>query len=168
MRATRQFTRAMSKPAKVHQSAAKYFLRCVAGTTYLHNCLLKKRVFNRTAFSDSNCCNNRGKRQVYFLLRQINLHGSVGFMSGVQSLTAMSTREANLVAFALQSALCPLNTCDKRKQLTFHSHKSSPSRSSLAARKLLELLPYPATTMESFSVIATPSTRSSASVPFCE
>ena len=153
MHATRQLARAMSKPATVHQGAAKRYLRCRTGNSH----------HSRTSTTTATATNT--KSTLCYVRMICRARGS--FISGVQRLTAMSTMEADMVASALQSALCPLDTCDKRKPLTCHSHKMSPSRSSLAARKLLELPPYPATTMESFSANATPRTRSLASVPFC-
>ena len=95
-----QLARAMSRPAKVHMGAAKHVLRYSVGTTDF-TIDYKKRGFNLTAFSDSNCGNSpdNGKSTSCYIMMMSR--APVSFKSGVQSLTAMSTMEAELVASAL-------------------------------------------------------------------
>ena len=95
-----QLARAMSTPAKVHMGAAKHLLRYLAGTTDF-TIVYKKGGFKLTAFSDSNWCNNpnNGKSTSCYIM--MLSRAPVSFKSGVQSLTAMSTMEAELVDSAL-------------------------------------------------------------------
>ena len=100
MYSTCQLARAMSKPSKVHMGAAKHLLRYLAGTLDF-SLVYKKRGFKLTAFSDSNWGNNpdNGKSTSCYIM--MFCKAPVSFRSGVQSLTAMSTMEAELVAAAL-------------------------------------------------------------------
>ena len=90
----------MSRHAKVHMGAAKHVLRYLAGTTDF-TIVYKKRGFKLTAFSDSNLGNNpdNGKSTSCYIM--MLSRAPVRFTSGVQSLTAMSTMEAELVTLAL-------------------------------------------------------------------
>ena len=100
MYSTCQLARAMSKPSKVHMGAAKHLLRYLAGTLDF-SLVYKKGGFKLTAFSDSNWGNNpdNGKSTSCYIM--MFCKAPVSFRSGVQSLTAMSTMEAELVAAAL-------------------------------------------------------------------
>ena len=100
MHSTCQLARAMSKPSKVHMGAAKHLLRYLAGTLDF-SLVYKKGGFKLTAFSDSNWGNNpdNGKSTSCYIM--MFCKAPVSFRSGVQSLTAMSTMEAELVAAAL-------------------------------------------------------------------
>ena len=104
--ATGQLARPMSKPSKVHLVAAKHALRYLAGTTDFH-ITYKKEGFKLDAFSDSNWANNpdNGKSTSCYLMMLAN--APVSFKSNLQSLTAMSTMEAELVAsaFAMKEAV---------------------------------------------------------------
>lgn len=97
---TCQLARAMSKPSKAHMGAAKHLLRYLAGTADF-SIVYKKGGFKLTAFSDSNWGNNpdNGKSTSCYIM--MFCKAPVSFKSGVQSLTAMSTMEAELVAAAL-------------------------------------------------------------------
>ena len=96
-----QLVRAMSKRSKVHMGAAKHLLRYLAGTTSF-TIVYKQGGFKLTAFSDSNWGNNpdNGKSTSCYIIIMLP-RAPVSFKSGVQSLTAMSTMEAELVASAL-------------------------------------------------------------------
>ena len=100
MYSSSQLARAMSRPAKVYMGAAKHLLRYLAGTTDF-TIVYKKGGFKLTAFSDSNWGNNpdNGKSTSCYIM--MLSRAPVSFKSGVQSLTAMSTMEAELVASAL-------------------------------------------------------------------
>ena len=80
--------------------AAKNLRRYLAGTTDF-TIVYKKGGFKLTAFSDSNWCNNpnNGKSTSCYIM--MLSRAPVSFKSGVQSLTAMSTMEAELVHLAL-------------------------------------------------------------------
>ena len=95
-----QLARAMSKPSKVHMVAAKHLLRYLAGTTDF-KIEYKKGDFKLTAFSDANWGNNpdNGKSTSCYLIMMSR--APVSFKTGIQSLTAMSTMEAELVAAGL-------------------------------------------------------------------
>lgn len=100
MYSTCQLARAMSKPSKVHMGAAKHLLRYLAGSTDF-TIVYKKGGFKLTAFSDANWGNNpdNGKSTSCYLIMMSR--APVSFKTGPQSLTAMSTMEAELVAAAL-------------------------------------------------------------------
>ena len=95
-----QLARAMSKPSKVHMGAVKHLLRCLAGFTNF-TIVYKHGDFKLTAFSDSNWGNNpdNGKSTSCYIM--MLSRAQVSFNSGVQSLAAISTTEAELVASAL-------------------------------------------------------------------
>ena len=100
MYATSQLARPMAKPSKIHMVASKRTLRYLAGTTDF--CITyKKGGFKLATFTDSNWANNpdNGKSTSSYLTMLAN--APMGFRSGLQSLTAMSTMEAELVASAL-------------------------------------------------------------------
>ena len=80
--------------------AAKHLLRYLAGTTNF-TIVYKQGGFKLTAFSDSNWGNNpdNGKSTSCYIM--MFCKAPVSFRSGVQSLTAMSTMEAELVGAAL-------------------------------------------------------------------
>ena len=80
--------------------AAKHLLRFLAGITDF-TIVYKKGGFKLTAFSDSSWCNNpeNGKSTSCYMM--MLSRAPVSCKSGVQSLTAMSTMEAGLVASAL-------------------------------------------------------------------
>lgn len=100
MYATGQLTRAMAKPSQVHLVAAKRILRYLAGTTDF-SITYKKGGFKLVIFSDSNWANNpdNGKSTSCYVTMLAN--APMSSRSGLQSLTAMSTMEAELVASAL-------------------------------------------------------------------
>ncbi|CAM9372977.1 unnamed protein product [Ascophyllum nodosum] len=90
----------MSKPSKAHMGAAKQLLRYLAGTTYF-SIVYKRGSFRLSAFSDANWDNNpdNGKSTSAYLVMLSK--APISFKSGIQSLTAISTVEAELVASAL-------------------------------------------------------------------
>ena len=100
MYATGQLVRAMSNPAKVHQGAAKHLLRYLAGTTNFA-IVYNTGGFKLTAFSDFNWGNNPGNGKSTSCYIVMLCRAPVSFKSGVQSLTAMSTIEDELGAFAV-------------------------------------------------------------------
>ena len=109
MYAVCQLARAISKPSKSHMGAAKQLLRYLAGTTDF-SIVYKRGGFKLSAFSDANWVNNpdNGKSTSAYLVMLSK--APISFKSGVQSLTAMSTMEAELVASALtmkEAVLCP-------------------------------------------------------------
>lgn len=95
-----QLTRAMSNPGKVHMGAAKHVLRYLSGTTDF-SIVYKKGGFSLSAYSDSNWANNpdNGKSTSCYIMMLCK--APISFKSGLQTLTAMSTMEAELVASAL-------------------------------------------------------------------
>ena len=108
MHSTYQLARAMSRPSKVHMGAAKHLLRYLTGTTDF-TLVYKKRGFKLTAFSDSNWGNNHDNGRSTSCYIMMFRKAPVSFRSGVQSLTAMSTMEAELVEGALamkEAVLC--------------------------------------------------------------
>lgn len=100
MYSSSQLSRAMSNPSKVHMVAAKHILRYLAGSTNF-TIVYKKGGFKLTAFSDANWANNpdNGKSTSCYIM--MLARAPISFKSGLQSLTAMSTMEAELVASAL-------------------------------------------------------------------
>ena len=96
----------MSKPSKVHLVAAKNALRYLSGTTDFH-ITYKIEGFKFAAFSDSNWTNNPDNRKSTSCYLMMLAKAPVSFTSNLQSLTAMSTMEAELVAsaFAMKEAV---------------------------------------------------------------
>ena len=108
MYAVCQLARAMSKPSKAHVGAAKQLLRYLAGTTDF-SIVYKRGGFKLSVFSGANWGNNpdNGKSTSAYLIMLSK--APISFKSGIQSLTAMSTMEAELVASALtmkEALLC--------------------------------------------------------------
>ena len=95
-----QLARAISKPSKTHMGAAKQLLRYLAGTTDF-SIVYKRGGFKLSAFSDANWGNNpdNGKSTSPYLVMLSK--APISFKSRIQSLTAVSTMEAELVASAL-------------------------------------------------------------------
>ena len=100
MYAVCQLARAMSKPSKVQMGAAKQLLRYFAGTTNF-SIVYKRGGFKLCAFSDANWGNNpdSGKSTSAYLVMLSK--SPISFKSGIQSLAAMFTMEAELVASGL-------------------------------------------------------------------
>ena len=100
MYAVSQLARPIAKPSKIHMVAAKHTLRYLAGTTNFSN-TNKRGGFKLAVFSDSNWATNpdNGKSTSCYL--SMLCDAPIGFKSGLQGLTAMSTMEAELVASAL-------------------------------------------------------------------
>ena len=90
-----QLARAMSRPAKVQMGAAKNLLRYLAGTTDF-TVVYKKGSFKLTALSDSNWGKNPGNGKSTSCYVIMLSRAPVSFKPGVQSLTAMSTMEAEI------------------------------------------------------------------------
>ena len=96
MHSSGQLARAMSRPAKVYMGAAKHILRYMAGTTEF-TIVYKNGGFKLSTFWDSNWGNNpyNGKSTSCYIM--MFSRAPVSLKSGVQSLMAMSTMEAELV-----------------------------------------------------------------------
>ena len=98
--AVNQLARAMTKPSKAHLAAAKHLLRYLAGT--IDFCITyKKDDFKLTAFSDANWGNNPDNAKSTSSYIIMLSKAPVSFKVGLQSMTAQSTMEAELVAAAL-------------------------------------------------------------------
>ena len=115
MYAVGQLARPMAKPSKIHMVAAKHTLRYLAGTTDF-SITYKRGGFKLAVFSDSNWANNpdNGKSTSCYL--SMLCDAPIGFKSGLQGLTAMSTMEAELVASALamkEAVFCPNMVTDQ-------------------------------------------------------
>ena len=100
MYAVGQLAHPMAKPSRIHMVAATHTLRYLAGTTDF-SITYKRGGFKLAVFSDSNWANNpnNGKSTSYYL--SMLCDAPIGFKSGLQGLTAMSTMEVELVATAL-------------------------------------------------------------------
>ena len=101
MYSTSQLARAMSTLAKIRMGgAAKHVLRYLSGAKDF-SIKYKKGGLRLTAFSDSNWGNNpdNGKSMSSYIMMMAK--APVSFKSGLQSLTAMSAMEPELVAAAL-------------------------------------------------------------------
>ena len=98
--AVSQLARPMAKPSKIHMEAAKHTLRYLARTTDF-SITYKRGGFKLAVFSDSTWANNldNGKSTSCYLSMLCN--APIGFKSGLQGLTAMSTMEVEVVASAL-------------------------------------------------------------------
>ena len=110
MYACSQLARALSKPSEVHMGAAKHLLRYLAGTkdfatpTGRHQGLChtyKRGKFTLDAFSDANWGNNPDNAKSTSCYIVMMCEAPISFKTGQQSLTAMSTMKAELVAGAL-------------------------------------------------------------------
>ena len=94
-----QLARAMSKPSKAHMGAAKHVLRYLAG--FMNFLVTYKRGgFKRTTYTDANWGGNpdNGKSTSSYIVMLAN--GPISFKVRLQSLTAQSTMEVELVAAA--------------------------------------------------------------------
>ena len=96
MYAASQMARPMAKPSKIHMVAAKHTLRNITGTSNFRF-TYKRGGFKLAVFSDSYWANNadNGKSTSCHLTTLCD--APIGFKSGLQRLTAMSTMEAELV-----------------------------------------------------------------------
>ena len=100
MYAVGQLARPMAKPSKIHMVAAKHTLRYLAGTTDF-SIAHKRGGFKLAVFSDSNWANNPDNGTSTSCYLSMLCDAPIGFKSALQSLTAMSTMEVELVASAL-------------------------------------------------------------------
>ena len=100
MYSTCQLSRAMSRPSKVHIGAGKHLLGYLAGATDFTTVFQERRLQKRTVFSGSNWGNNpdNGKSTSCYIMKFCK--APVSTRSGVQSFTAISTMDAELVAGA--------------------------------------------------------------------
>ncbi|CAB1120117.1 unnamed protein product [Ectocarpus sp. CCAP 1310/34] len=118
-----QFARAMSNPSKIHMGAAKHLLRYLSGSRDF-SITYKRGGFDLTASSNANGGHNtdNGKSMSSYIMMMSTAPASL--KSGLQSLTAMSTVEAELVASAL--AMKEVIFCtNMMKELGFGSEFSS-------------------------------------------
>ena len=97
---TSPLARAMSTPVKIHMGAAKHLLVYLSGTKYF-SITYKKEGLRLTAFSDSNWDNNSDSEKSMSSYIMMVAKAPVSLKLRLQSLTAMSTMEAELVAAAL-------------------------------------------------------------------
>ena len=100
MYAIGQLARPMVKLSKVHMVAAKHTLRYLAGITDF-SITYERGGFKLAVFSDSNWANSPDNRKSTSCYLSMLCDAPIGFKSGLQGLTAMSTMEAELVASAL-------------------------------------------------------------------
>ena len=100
MYSTSPLARAMSTPVKIHMGAAKHLLVYLSGTKYF-SITYKKEGLRLTAFSDSNWDNNSDSEKSMSSYIMMVAKAPVSLKLRLQSLTAMSTMEAELVAAAL-------------------------------------------------------------------
>ena len=115
MYAVGQLARPMAKPGKVHMVAAKRTLRYLTGTTDF-SITYKRGGFMLAVFSDSNWANNLDDGKSISCYLSMLCDARIGFTSGVQGLTAMSTMQAELVASALamkEAVFCPNMVTDQ-------------------------------------------------------
>ena len=102
-----QLARAMSNPSKVHMGVAK--LLCYLAGSINFSITYKREGFKLAAYSDETWGNSsdNGKSTSSYIVMLAN--GPNTFKVGLQSLTAQSTMEAELVAAALttkEAAFC--------------------------------------------------------------
>ena len=92
-----QLARVMSKPSKAHMGAAKHVLRYLAGSVNFP-ITYKRGGFKLTTYTDANRGGNpdNGKSTSSYIVMLAN--GPISFKVGLQSLTAQSTMEAEIVA----------------------------------------------------------------------
>ena len=95
-----QLARAMAKPSKVHMRGAKHLLRYLAGSVNV-SISYKRGGFKLTAYSDANWGNNLDNGKSRSLCIVMLANGPISFKMGLQSLTAQSTMEVELVAGVL-------------------------------------------------------------------
>ena len=100
MYAVDQLARPMTKPSKIHIIAEKHTLCYLAGTTGFSN-TYKRGGFKRAVSSESNWANNPDSGKSTSCHLSMLCDAPMGFKSGLQGLTAMSTMKAGLVASAL-------------------------------------------------------------------
>ena len=97
--AVNQLARAMSKPSKLHTTAAKHLLSCLKGDMGLvitH----KTRYLKMTGYCDASWGNNpdNGMSTSGYLFMLVG--GSLSFKTALQNVTAQSTLEAELISMA--------------------------------------------------------------------
>ena len=95
--AVNQLAKAMSKPSKAHMRAAKHVLRYLAGSVNFP-IIYKRGGSKLTTYTDASWGGNpdNGKSTSSYIVMLAN--GPISFKVGLQSLTAQSTVEAELVA----------------------------------------------------------------------
>ena len=97
--AVNQLARAISKPSKAHMEATKHGLRHMAGSVNFP-ITYKRGGLKLKTYNDANSGGNsdNGKSTSSYIVMLAN--GPISFKVGLQSLTAQSTMEAELVAAA--------------------------------------------------------------------
>ena len=95
-----QLARPMAKPSKIHMMVAKHTLRYLTGKTDF-SITYKRGGLKLAVFSDPNWANDpdNGKSTSCYL--SMLCDAPIGFKSGLQGLTAISTMESELVESAL-------------------------------------------------------------------
>ena len=96
MYSTCQLARAIWRPSEVHMGAAEHFLKYLQIPT-VFTLVYRKGGLTRTSLSDSNWGNNPDNGKSTSCCIMMFCKAPVGFGSGVQSLTALSAIEAELV-----------------------------------------------------------------------
>ena len=111
--AVNQLARRMPKPLKAHMGAAKHLLRYLTGSTDFF-ITYKQGRRKLAAFSDTNGGNipDNGKSKSSYIGMLAN--GPISFKVGLQSLTAQSTMESELVEAALTMEDTVFCTHDER------------------------------------------------------
>ena len=105
-----QISRAMLNPSKMHMVAAKHILRYLAGSTDF-SIVYNKGGFKLTAFSDSNWADYSDNGESTSCYMMMLARAPIRFNAGLQTRTAMSTMEAELVvsALAMKEAVFSMN-----------------------------------------------------------
>ena len=97
--AVNQLARAMSKPSKAHIGVAKHVLRYLAGSVSFP-ITYKRDGFKLTTYTDANMGGNPDNSNSTSSYIVMLVNGPISFKVGLQSLTAQSTMEAELMAAA--------------------------------------------------------------------
>ena len=97
-----QLARAMSKPSKVHRTAAKHFLRYLKGNMFLA-LTYRSECFKLEGFCDASWGNNPDNRKSTSGYLLMMAGGPLSFKTALQSVTAQSSMEAELISMALAS-----------------------------------------------------------------
>ena len=99
LHAVNQLARAISKPSKAHMGAAKHVPRYLAGSVNFP-ITYKRGGFKLTTYTDANWGKNPDSGKSTSSYIEMLANGPISFKVGLQSLTAQSTMEAELVAAA--------------------------------------------------------------------
>ncbi|CAM9119850.1 unnamed protein product [Ascophyllum nodosum] len=98
--AVNQLARIMSKTSKAHMGVAKHLLRYLAGSVSFP-ITYKRGGFKLTIYTDANWGGNPNNDKSTSSYIVMLAHGPISFKVGLQSLSAQSTLEVELVAAAI-------------------------------------------------------------------